>query len=139
VKLYHEIFDAGKNAIVVELQNADEEVRALCISRGYDNLVKITRQMDTLYQTVAHEMRTPLNGIQQSVSQLFSLDVNLNGRSRDSVRHLLKLIYFQSNLLECFVNDQLDLKMIQAGCYKQQISVFDPVQVIQLVQEMFQD
>jgi len=31
VKLYHEIFDAGKNAIVVELQNADEEVRALCI------------------------------------------------------------------------------------------------------------
>ena len=72
-------------------------------------------------------MRTPLNGIQQSVSQLFSLDMNLQGHSKERVTHLLKLIYFQSNLLECFVNDQLDMKMIQGGCYMQQVSVFDPV------------
>ena len=55
------------------------------------------------------------------------------------MKPLLKLIYFQSNLLECFVNDQLDLKMIQGGVYKQNIQVFDPEKVIRLVQEMFKD
>jgi K+-sensing histidine kinase KdpD len=98
----------------------------------------MTRQLDTLYQTVSHEMRTPLNGIQQAVSQLFSLD-DLSPMSRQRNKQLLKIIFFQSNLLECFVNDQLDLKMIQGGVYKQNISVFDPEKVILLVQEMFKD
>ena len=103
----------------------------------YDNLLKMTRQLETLYQTVSHEMRTPLNGIQQSVSQLISIDLNQITQSR--MKQQLKLLYLQSNLLECFVNDQLDLKMIQGGVYKQNNSIFDPENVIKLVQEMFQD
>ena len=55
------------------------------------------------------------------------------------MKQQLKLLYLQSNLLECFVNDQLDLKMIQGGVYKQNNSIFDPENVIKLVQEMFQD
>jgi len=123
---------------VVELEDANAQLSAIKNQQKYDNLVKMTRQLDTLYQTVSHEMRTPLNGIQQAVSQLFSLD-DLSPISRQRNKQLLKIIFFQSNLLECFVNDQLDLKMIQGGVYKQNISVFDPETVIRLVQEMFKD
>lgn len=63
----------------------------------------MTRQLDTLYQTVSHEMRTPLSGIQQAVSQLFSMDSG--NLSHPRIKQIIKLIYFQSNLLECFVND----------------------------------
>ena len=52
-----------KDAIVVELEKADQEISAIHNLQKYDNLVKMTRQLDTLYQTVSHEMRTPLNGI----------------------------------------------------------------------------
>jgi len=40
------------------------------------------------------------------------MSVKMNKTSCSRVNHLIKLIYMQSNLLECFVNDQLDLKMI---------------------------
>ena len=49
--------------MIVELVAADQEISAIKNKMKYDNLVKMTRQIDTLYQTVSHEMRTPLNGI----------------------------------------------------------------------------
>ena len=92
----------------------------------------MTSHLDTLYQTIYHEMRNPLTGIQHTVSQLCSSD--LSKVPRGWLKEQLKLLYFQSNLLECFVNDQLDMKMIQGGVYQQNKEVFDPTSVIKLVQ-----
>ena len=48
-------------------------------------------------------------------------------------------MYFQSNLLECFVNDLLDTKMIQNGHFSQNSQAFDPKKVFKLVMEIFKD
>ena len=77
----------------MELIDANSYLTAIKNQRKYDNLVKMTNQLDTLYQTVSHEMRTPLNGIQQAVSQLFSLDFSSFER-KPHIKQLIKLIYF---------------------------------------------
>lgn len=100
----------AQESILVELEDATAYLSALKTKIKYDNLVRMTCQQDTLYQTVSHEMRTPLNGIQHSVSLLLKPNSGLG--DDPCVRENLRLIYFQSNLLECFVNDHLDLKMI---------------------------
>ena len=55
------------------------------------------------------------------------------------IRHQIKLLYFQSNLLECFVNDLLDSKMIEKGHFSQISQAFNPVRVLKLVMEIFKD
>ena len=47
------------------------------------------------------------------------------------------MIYYQSQLMLCFVNDLLDLKQMKHGVYKQMISVFDPNEVLQQMMDMF--
>ena len=51
----------------------------------------------------------------------------------------LKIIYFQSQFINCLVNDQLDIKMVENNMYKPILQKFDPNTVIQMVMEMFKD
>ena len=50
---------------------------------------------------------------------------------------LVKMIFFQSQLMLCFVNDLLDLKQMKHGVFKQIMTIFDPAEVLQLMIDMF--
>ena len=50
---------------------------------------------------------------------------------------LVKMIYYQSQMMLCFVNDLLDLKQMKHGVYKQIITIFDPNELLQLMIDMF--
>ena len=83
-------------------------------------------------------MRTPLSCIQSCVAKLLELDLDSAAQLSD-LKRSIKLLYFQSNLLECFVNDLLDTKMIQNGHFSQNSQAFDPKKVFKLVMEIFKD
>ena len=53
------------------------------------------------------------------------------------VQKLIKMVYYQSQLMLCFVNDLLDLKQMKHGVFKKIISVFDPNEILQKMVEMF--
>ena len=53
------------------------------------------------------------------------------------IQKLIKMVYYQSQLMLCFVNDLLDLKQMKHGVFKQIISVFDPNEILQQMIDMF--
>ena len=78
-------------------------------------------------------MRTPLGLILQTSERLASLV----SRGDNKIQTLVKMIFYQSQLMLCFVNDLLDLKQMKHGVYKQIIIIFDPNEVLQLMIDMF--
>ena len=89
--------------------------------------------LENLTSTVSHEMRTPLGLILQTSERLSSLV----SRGDKNIHTLVKMIFYQSQLMLCFVNDLLDLKQMKHGVYKQIITIFDPNEVLQLMIDMF--
>ena len=82
--------------------------------------------LENLTSTVSHEMRTPLGLILQTSERLSSLV----SRGDKNIHTLVKMIFYQSQLMLCFVNDLLDLKQMKHGVYKQIITIFDPNEVL---------
>ena len=85
--------------------------------------------LENLTSTVSHEMRTPLGGIMQTVQRVCSLPDSCPPHER---HRLLKMIFFQAELMLGFVNDLLDLKQIKHGVFKQIVTVFDPNRVMMM-------
>ena len=82
--------------------------------------------LENLTSTVSHEMRTPLGIIMQTSQRMTKL---VSSENRDLL-NLLFMIFYQSQLMLCFVNDLLDLKQMKHGVYKQKNLIFDPNQVL---------
>ena len=78
-------------------------------------------------------MRTPLGLILQTSERL----TNLVSASDKGMKILVKMIFFQSQRILCFVNDLLDLKQMKHGVFKKIITIFDPAEVLQLMIDMF--
>ena len=89
--------------------------------------------LENLTSTVSHEMRTPLGLILQTSQRM----ANLVSPMDKNIQQLIKMVYYQSQLMLCFVNDLLDLKQMKHGVFKQVISVFDPNEVLLTMMDMF--
>lgn len=55
----------------------------------------------------------------------------------DKVMNMLGLIISQLNLLLSLVNDVLDIKLIQNGCFEPSLTVFNPLKTLNFVKAMF--
>ena len=53
----------GKPAVIVELKDINKEIESMVFEKRLLQMTRETKHQDKLYQTVSHEMRTPLNGI----------------------------------------------------------------------------
>ena len=70
------------------------------------------RWFKNLTSTVSHEMRTPLEVIIQTaqrISRIIEKDKQQN--------KLTSMIFYQAQLMLCFVNDLIDLKQIKNGVF----------------------
>ena len=66
------------------------------------------------------------------------LEQLLQKENDSHARSIILIIISQLNLLLCLVNDVLDIKMINQGCYTPKLELFSPADVIQFILDMFQ-
>ena len=109
----------GQNCLQVNLIDATSEVENLHLEKCLHNYELRNSCITRISQTVAHEMRAPCHGIKTSADQLCKIYQCIpKGYARLRFKRILKMIYFQTHHLLCLLNDQLDMKLIQANKYK---------------------
>ncbi|WP_281560486.1 hybrid sensor histidine kinase/response regulator [Thalassomonas sp. RHCl1] len=82
--------------------------------------------------SISHEIRTPMNAI-LGYTQILQRDQGLNVDQR----HSLSVINRSSDHLLALINDILDLSKIEAGAVETVSQVFDLVELIQTLSDMF--
>ncbi len=92
---------------------------------------KASRAKSDFLANMSHEMRTPLNGVIGSLSL-----VSRDGLSEEAARFVSAAERSAETLLT-LIDDLLDLSRIEAGQTDLELSVFDPMDFITIVQEVF--
>ena len=87
-------------------------------------------------------MRTPLQTIVQFLNMLTSLiesqHFNLPKQYVDPVKKYYGFMNGQINLTLTFVEDLLDMKQLKEGAFGLSLQPFDPKEVLQLIEAIFQ-
>ena len=78
-------------------------------------------------------MRKTLGFILQTSNRM----ANLVSPMETNTQKLIKMVYCQSQLMLCFMNDQLDLNQMKHGVFKHAISAFDPNEVLLTLMDIF--
>jgi signal transduction histidine kinase/CheY-like chemotaxis protein/HPt (histidine-containing phosphotransfer) domain-containing protein len=83
--------------------------------------------------TVSHEIRTPLNGV------LGTTEVLLNTELSERQRRFGQIIHGSAKTLLSIINNILDFAKIEAGRIELDMVAFDPRNVVEEVQDLFND
>ncbi|MGE0117931.1 MAG: response regulator [Dongiaceae bacterium] len=83
--------------------------------------------------TVSHEVRTPLNGV------LGTTEVLLNTELSERQRRFGQIIHGSAKTLLSIINNILDFAKIEAGRIELDMVAFDPRNVVEEVQDLFND
>jgi signal transduction histidine kinase/CheY-like chemotaxis protein/HPt (histidine-containing phosphotransfer) domain-containing protein len=83
--------------------------------------------------TVSHEIRTPLNGV------LGTTEVLLNTELSERQRRFGQIIHGSAKTLLSIINNILDFSKIEAGRIELDMVAFDPRNIVEEVQDLFND
>jgi two-component system, sensor histidine kinase and response regulator len=83
--------------------------------------------------TVSHEIRTPLNGV------LGTTEVLLNTELSERQRRFGQIIHGSAKTLLSIINNILDFSKIEAGRVELDMVAFDPRNIVEEVQDLFND
>ena len=97
-------------------------------------------QAESYQSTISHELRTPLQNIMQVVEMILSLissKKRINKSTRASLAVKLNLTFGQLALMEYFVEDLLNMRLLKEGLFVIQNRKFDLQEALDFIVAIF--
>lgn len=139
IKMKHRQYE-GKETIVFYFKNVSFKVRSKIVELSYLERKQEETQAESYKSCISHELRTPLNNIKQVVESILGVIASKKRPSKSSLASIsdqLKLSYGQLALMEYFIEDLLNLRLLREGYFEINKAVFDLHEALDFVVDIF--